>query len=129
MGRHARQNGPGGADSHKALARRHQRVVQRYAPLMAGLLLTGCFALLIFSETFCGPATYHRYDRRDRDNGVSTAVAHAVTAVFHGVGASDSVICFVFAAIALGSFLALACIALMLWRMRPTKPTNQLPRN
>jgi hypothetical protein len=33
----------------------------------------------------------------------------------------DSAICFVFAAIALGSFLALGAIVFVLWRKRPVK--------
>jgi hypothetical protein len=89
---------------------------------MAGLLLTGSFALFVFAETYFGPSSYHRYDRRQRDDGISAAVAHATIGAFRAMGASDSTICFVFAVIALGSFVALGWIGLTLWLKRPVKP-------
>jgi hypothetical protein len=117
-----RQDDPIAEVSRKALARRHQRLVQRYVPLMAALLITGSFALFILAETYFGPSSYHRHDRRDRDDGISTAVAHAVIGVFRAIEASDSTICFVFAFIAISSFLTLGGIAWMLWLRRPAGP-------
>jgi hypothetical protein len=117
---------PAGGDSHKALARRHQRLVKRYAPLMAGLLLTGSFALFVFTETYFGQSSssssYRRYDRRDRDDGIFRAVAHAVMGAFRAMRASDFTVCVVFAVIALGAFLGLGWICLMLWLKRPVSP-------
>ena len=121
MGRRRRRNESTGEESHKALARRHQRLVQRHVPLMAGLFLAGSSALLVFTETFCGPSSYDRNDRRKRDDGISTAIAHAITGIFRAMGASDRTICCVFAAIALASFLILGGVAWILWLKRPAK--------
>ena len=110
-----------GADSHKALARRHQRRVRRYAPLMAALLVAGSFALFIFAETYFGPTPYRPRDRRHHDDGVSALVAHAVMGAFRATGASDSAICAISGVMALGSFLALGGIGVMLWFTRPVR--------
>ena len=120
MGSRTPPENSAGGESRKALARRHQRLVRRYAPLILALIITGSFALLVVTETSCGPS--HRSNRRSRDDGITTAIAHATMGAFRALGASDSTICLVFAAIALASFLALGWVAVVLWRQRPLNP-------